>query len=50
MMEAAEAIEVGEQPPRQCFYFSKQVLAELVPVLLHLLSKTEEDDGTNSFC
>lgn len=44
-MEAAEAVEAGEQIPRECFFFAKQGLPDLVPVLLHLLSKTDEDDG-----
>jgi hypothetical protein len=49
MMELEEAEDAGESASRQCFFFAKQALPQLVPVMLHLLGKTDEDDGISSF-
>jgi importin subunit beta-1 len=41
--ETAEALEYGEQPPRQSFNFSQAAVQEIVPVLLWLLTQQDED-------
>ncbi|ORY86291.1 karyopherin Kap95 [Protomyces lactucae-debilis] len=43
MMEAQEAQELGDQPERECFQFAKTALPEVLPVLLTLLCKQEDD-------
>ncbi|ESK93922.1 karyopherin kap95 [Moniliophthora roreri MCA 2997] len=42
-LEAQEAQEYGEMPERESRYFAKIALPEIVPVLLMLLTKQEED-------
>ncbi|KAK0463208.1 armadillo-type protein [Desarmillaria tabescens] len=42
-LEAQEAIDYGEQPERESRHFAKIALPEIVPVLLMLLTKQEED-------
>ncbi|KAK7039221.1 karyopherin Kap95 [Paramarasmius palmivorus] len=42
-LEAQEAQEYGEIPERESRYFAKIALPEIVPVLLMLLTKQEED-------
>ncbi|KAK9764087.1 karyopherin Kap95 [Basidiobolus ranarum] len=41
--EAAEALEYGEQPDQVNHHFAQAALEQIVPVLLSLLSKQEED-------
>ena len=43
MMENAEALEVGEEPARQSFDFAKLALPEILPMLLELLCKQDQD-------
>ncbi|KAF9025097.1 ARM repeat-containing protein [Hymenopellis radicata] len=42
-LEAQEAIEFGEQPERDSRHFARIALPEIIPVLLRLLTKQEED-------
>ncbi|KZT37128.1 ARM repeat-containing protein [Sistotremastrum suecicum HHB10207 ss-3] len=42
-IEAAEAQEYGEQPEHESKFFAKTALNEIIPVLLNLLTKQEED-------
>lgn len=42
-LENQEAIDVGEQPDRECFQFARVALPEVLPVLLQLLCKQDED-------
>ncbi|KII83643.1 hypothetical protein PLICRDRAFT_180247 [Plicaturopsis crispa FD-325 SS-3] len=42
-IEAQEAAEYGEIPEHECKYFSKIALPEIIPVLLLLLTRQEED-------
>ncbi|KAF9449073.1 ARM repeat-containing protein [Macrolepiota fuliginosa MF-IS2] len=42
-VEAQEALEYGEQPEAESRQFAKIALPEIVPVLLQLLTKQEED-------
>ncbi|TFK71549.1 ARM repeat-containing protein [Pluteus cervinus] len=42
-IEAQEAQEYGEVPETESKFFAKVALPELVPVLLHLLTKQDED-------
>ncbi|THU97897.1 ARM repeat-containing protein [Dendrothele bispora CBS 962.96] len=42
-LEAQEAQDYGEMPERESKYFAKIALPEIVPVLLMLLTKQEED-------
>ncbi|KAL0578066.1 karyopherin Kap95 [Marasmius crinis-equi] len=42
-LEAQEAQDYGEMPERESKYFAKIALPEIVPVLLTLLTKQEED-------
>ena len=43
--EIQEAIEMGEQPERENFNFAKTALMEVLPVILTLLFRQDEDDG-----
>lgn len=47
--EAEEAAEYGEQPELSCFDFAKRALPELVPSLLELLTKQEEDQDEDEW-
>ncbi|RXW25205.1 hypothetical protein EST38_g723 [Candolleomyces aberdarensis] len=42
-LEAQEAAEYGEQPEQESRHFAKVALPEIIPVLLTLLTKQEED-------
>ncbi|KAJ2914887.1 hypothetical protein MD484_g5519, partial [Candolleomyces efflorescens] len=42
-LEAQEAAEYGEQPEQESRHFAKIALPEIIPVLLTLLTKQEED-------
>ncbi|CAG7851283.1 Importin subunit beta-1 {ECO:0000250/UniProtKB:Q06142} AltName: Full=Importin-95 {ECO:0000250/UniProtKB:Q06142}; AltName: Full=Karyopherin subunit beta-1 {ECO:0000250/UniProtKB:Q06142}; AltName: Full=Karyopherin-95 {ECO:0000250/UniProtKB:Q06142} [Serendipita indica DSM 11827] len=42
-IEAADAQEFGDQPERESKYFAKVALPEIIPVILRLLMRQEED-------
>jgi importin subunit beta-1 len=41
--EAEEAMEYGEQPERDCQYFARAALSQVIPLLLWLLTRQDED-------
>ncbi|CAO3590196.1 unnamed protein product [Absidia cylindrospora] len=47
--EILDANEVGEQPDRICHDFAGQALNDIVPVLLWLLTKQEEDEDEDEW-
>lgn len=42
-LENQEALEIGDKPERECFQFARVALPEVLPVLLQLLCKQDED-------
>lgn len=42
-LENKEALQFGEKPERECFQFARVALPEVLPVLLQLLCKQDED-------
>ncbi|KAF7725991.1 karyopherin beta [Apophysomyces ossiformis] len=47
--EAAEAAEAGEQPERNIYHFAELALQDILPVLLWLLTKQEEDEDEDEW-
>lgn len=42
-LENQEAIDIGERPERECFQFARVALPEVLPVLLQLLCRQDEE-------